>query len=196
MSLIRYHASPIATLFDELDELVPGGFDWTGRGLTGVTYPNVDIAETETGYTIKADLPGLASLLLLMVTAALYQPFDDHPESLELDRLGLAREDIKVNVADGVLSVSGEKKREVEKREKNRYYHFERSWGRFCRSFTLPTHVDGNNIEAKYTDGVLEGHLKKSAESKPKAIEVNGQWCSATKSGICDIFKRLPRYSR
>jgi HSP20 family protein len=142
MSLIRYHASPIATLFDELDELVPGGFDWTGRGLTGVTYPNVDIAETETGYTIKADLPGLA------------------------------REDIKVNVADGVLSVSGEKKREVEKREKNRYYHFERSWGRFCRSFTLPTHVDGNNIEAKYTDGVLEVHLKKSAESKPKAIEV------------------------
>ena len=44
--------------------------------------------------------------------------------------------------------------------------------GRFCRSFTLPTHVDGNNIEAKYTDGVLEVHLKKSVESKPKAIEV------------------------
>jgi HSP20 family protein len=142
MSLIRYEGSPIATLFDELDELVPGGFDWTGSALTGTQFPKVDISETETGYVIKADLPGLA------------------------------KEDIKVSVEDGVLSVSGEKKREVEKKEKNNYYHFERSYGRFCRSFTLPTHVDGKNIEAKYVNGVLEVYLKKTAESKPKALEV------------------------
>jgi HSP20 family protein len=142
MSLIRYAASPIATLVDELDELVPGSFGWNGRGLPGTLYPKVDITETENGYTIKADLPGLA------------------------------KEDIKVNVEDGVLSVSGEKKQEVEKKEKNNYYHFERSYGRFCRSFTLPTHVDGKDIQAKYNNGVLEVHLKKTAESKPKAVEV------------------------
>lgn len=136
MSLIRYNTSPISTLFDEL------GFDWTGRELTGALYPKVDITESESGYTIKADLPGIA------------------------------REDIKVSMADGVLSISGEKKHEVEKKEKNRYYHFERSYGQFSRSFALPAHVDGKNIEAKYANGVLEVRLKKTEESRPKAIEV------------------------
>jgi HSP20 family protein len=142
MSLIRYEAGPITTLFDELDSLISGGFDWTGRELTGTLYPHVDITESEAEYMIKADLPGLT------------------------------KEDIKVSVEDGVLSISGEKKREVEKKEKNRYYHFERSYGRFTRSFTLPGHVDGKNIEAKYANGVLEVHLKKTGESKPKEIEV------------------------
>jgi HSP20 family protein len=142
MSLIRYEAAPITTLFDELDNLFSTGFDWTGRELSGALYPHVDITESEGGYQIKADLPGLT------------------------------KEDIKVNVGDGVLSISGEKKQEVEKKEKNRYYHFERSYGRFSRSFTLPTHVDGKNIEARYANGVLEVHLKKAAESKLKAFEV------------------------
>jgi HSP20 family protein len=142
MSLIRYEARPMTTLFDELDNLFASGFDWTGRELAGTLYPNVDITETDAGYTIRADLPGLA------------------------------REDIKVSVEDGALSISGEKKLEVEKKEKNRYYHLERSYGRFSRSFSLPTNVDGKNIEAKYNNGVLEVHLKKSEESKPKAIEV------------------------
>jgi len=142
MSLIRYEAAPIATLFDDLDGLFSTGFDWTGRELAGSLYPNVDITESEAGYAIMADLPGLA------------------------------KEDIKVSVENGVLSISGEKKREVEKKEKNNYYHFERSYGRFCRSFTLPTYVDGKSIEAKYNNGVLEVHLKKTEASKPKAIEV------------------------
>jgi len=142
MALIRYQAAPVATLFDELDNMFSSGFDWTGRELAGRLYPPVDITESETGYSIKADLPGLS------------------------------KEDIKVNVADGTLSITGEKKHEVEKKEKDRYYHFERSYGRFIRSFSLPSHVDGKNIEAKYANGVLEVHLKKTEESKPKAIEV------------------------
>jgi HSP20 family protein len=142
MSLIRYETRPVTTLFDELDNLFATGFDWTGRELSGALYPNVDINETDGGYTIKADLPGLT------------------------------KEDIKVNIEDGVLSISGEKKQEVEKKEKDRYYHFERSYGRFSRAFSLPTNVDGKHIEAKYNNGVLEVHLKKSEETKPKAIEV------------------------
>lgn len=145
MSLIRYEAAPLTTLFDDFDTLLPTGFDWTGRELAGTLYPHVDITESETGYAIKADLPGLA------------------------------KEDIKVSVEDGVLSIIGEKKREVEKKEKNRYYHFERSYGKFCRSFTLPAHVDGKNIEARYANGVLEVHLKKTGEAKPKEIEVKVQ---------------------
>lgn len=142
MSLVRYQAAPVASLFDGLDTLLSSGFDWTGRELAGTLYPPVDITESEAGYTIRADLPGLS------------------------------REDIRVNVRDGMLSISGEKKHEIEKKEKDRYYHFERSYGRFSRSFSLPAHVDGRAIEAKYADGVLEVRLKKTEESKPKAIEV------------------------
>ena len=142
MSLIRYEASPITTLFDDLESLLPAGFDWTGRELSGSLYPSVDILESDTGYRIAADVPGLS------------------------------KEDVKVSVEDRVLSISGEKKRETEKRDKNRYYHFERSYGKFCRSFTLPDNVDPKSIEAKYNNGVLEVHLKKSEEARPKAIEV------------------------
>jgi HSP20 family protein len=142
MSLIRYETSPITSLFDELGELFGNNFDMSGRNLDGSLYPNVDITESDSGYRISADLPGLS------------------------------REDIKVSVEDGVLAISGEKKHEVEKREKDRYYHFERSYGKFCRSFSLPANVDNANIDAKYNNGVLEVLLKKTEETKPKAIEV------------------------
>jgi HSP20 family protein len=142
MSLIRYEASPMTTLWDNLDSLFSNSFDWTGRELTGSLYPNVDITESDSGYTITADLPGLS------------------------------REEINVNVEDGVLSISGEKKRAFEKKEKDHYYHLERSYGKFSRSFSLPSSIDNGNIEAKYANGVLEVHLRKSEEAKPKVIEV------------------------
>ena len=142
MSLIRYETSPITTLFDELGDLFGKNFDLSGRNVDGSLYPNVDITESDSGYRISADLPGLS------------------------------REDIKVSVEDGILSISGEKKQEFEKKDKDRYYHFERSYGKFCRSFSLPANVDNANIDAKYNNGVLEVLLKKTEETKPKAIEV------------------------
>jgi HSP20 family protein len=142
MSLIRYEASPVVTLFDELDSLLGSNFSWSGRDLEGSLYPSVDITESDTGYKITADLPGLS------------------------------KEDIRVNFENDTLTISGEKKREVEKREKERYYHFERSYGKFCRAFSLPVNIDHAHIDAKFTNGVLEIHLKKTEETKPKAIEV------------------------
>jgi HSP20 family protein len=143
MSLIRYEASPMTTLFDELDSLLGTHFDWTGRNLTGTVYPHVDITESNNEFLISADLPGLT------------------------------KDDIKVSVENDVLSINGEKKRESEKREKDRYYHYERSFGQFSRSFSLPSNVDSKHIDAKYNNGVLEIRLKKVEEAKPKAIEVN-----------------------
>ena len=142
MSLIRYEAAPVATLFDELENLLNTGFSWSGRDLAGSLYPLVDITESDTGYRIAADLPGLS------------------------------KEDIHVSVENDVLTISGEKKREEEKHEKGRYYHYERSFGKFSRSFTLPANVDSANIEAKFANGVLEINLKKTEAAKPKAIEV------------------------
>lgn len=142
MSLIRYEGNPIATMFEELNDLMSGGLDWRGGDLVGRVYPRVDITESTDGYLIRADLPGMT------------------------------REEIKVSVEDGVLSLSGEKKSEFETAKKDSYYHLERRYGKFLRSFSLPSHVDSGNIEARYTNGVLEINLKKTEESKPKAIEV------------------------
>jgi HSP20 family protein len=145
MALIRYEANPMATLLNELDNVWLDDFSRTGRDLANLTYPNVDIIETDAGYGITADLPGLS------------------------------KEDVKVNIENGVLTISGEKKSEVEKRDENKYYHFERSYGKFSRSFSLPDHVDSVNVEAHFNNGVLQVDIKKTEEAKPKAIEVKVQ---------------------
>ena len=73
---------------------------------------------------------------------------------------------------DGVLSIEGEKKDEKKVKDKEWYYHLERSYGKFSRSFSLPELVDAEHIEAKLVDGVLELILKKNEKAKPKEIEV------------------------
>lgn len=103
--------------------------------------PNVDVYENEGGYVLKADLPGMN------------------------------KEDIKIDVNDGTLTIKGEKKLE-EKTESENYVRVERSYGNFMRSFTLTDDVDTENIEAAYKDGVLEITLTKKEEAKPKEIQV------------------------
>ncbi|HEX6727885.1 MAG TPA: Hsp20/alpha crystallin family protein, partial [Nitrospira sp.] len=83
----------------------------------------------------------------------------------------MKKEEIKINVHDDVLSISGE--RRYEKEEKGKKYHrVERAYGSFMRSFTLPEDADGSKVTAEYKDGVLKVHLAKSEKAKPKAIEV------------------------
>jgi HSP20 family protein len=83
----------------------------------------------------------------------------------------MKKEDIKINVHDDVLTISGERK--YEKEEKGKKYHrVERAYGSFMRSFTLPEEADGTKVSAEYKDGVLKVHLPKSEKAKPKAIEV------------------------
>ena len=79
-----------------------------------------------------------------------------------------------MNVIEGVLSVSGERK--AEKEEKNKKYHrIERSYGSFQRSFTLPDDANGTKVAAEFKDGVLKVHLPKSPVVKPNTIEVKVQ---------------------
>ena len=103
--------------------------------------PLVDISEDEKEYVVKAEIPEMK------------------------------KEDIKINVHDDVMSISGERK--YEKEEKGKKYHrVERAYGSFMRSFTLPEDADGSKVSAEYKDGVLKVHLPKSEKAKPKAIEV------------------------
>jgi HSP20 family protein len=103
--------------------------------------PAVDISETDGEYLIKVELPEIR------------------------------KEDVKVAINQGVLTIQGERK--VEREEKNKKYHrVERAYGVFARSFTLPEDVDEDSIRARYKDGMLYLHLSKSEAAKPKAIEV------------------------
>jgi len=93
---------------------------------------------------------------------------------IKTDLPGLTKEDINVNIEDGIMTISGEKKRETEKKDKH-YSRYERSYGKFSRSFSLPNNVDSKKVEAKYHNGVLEVTLIKTEESKPRGIEVKVQ---------------------
>ena len=81
------------------------------------------------------------------------------------------KEDVKVTVDNGVLTITGERK--FEKEEKGKKYHrVERGYGSFMRSFALPEGAAGDKISAEFKEGVLKVHLAKSGEAKPKSIDV------------------------
>jgi len=105
--------------------------------------PRVDITETDDAYKVRAELPGVS------------------------------RDDVTVELEQGVLCIRGEKKtRRDEKVERGR--RLECSYGAFSRSFPLPKDADADRISAHFKDGVLDVSIAKSPESKPKQIAVKG----------------------
>jgi HSP20 family protein len=102
--------------------------------------PLVDITEDEKEYIIKTELPEVK------------------------------KEDVKVAVENGLLTIVGERK--FEKEENKKYHRVERAYGRFVRSFIVPDAVDADKVSAEFKDGVLMLHLPKSEKTKPKQIEV------------------------
>jgi HSP20 family protein len=91
---------------------------------------------------------------------------------LEADLPGLTEDDVKIEVADGTLTISGERKLAHERSERG-WYRIERSFGGFSRSLTLPEGVDADAITAEFHDGVLELRIPKPEERKPRRIEIS-----------------------
>lgn len=90
------------------------------------------------------------------------------------DLPGIKAEDLDVKLTQNRLTVTG--KREAEKSEKgDTFYTFERSYGSFVRSFTLPEGVDGEKVEADLKDGVLTVKVPKKPEAQPKQINVKSK---------------------
>lgn len=117
----------------------------SGKGKEAMTMaewaPLVDITEDEKEFLIKAELPEVR------------------------------KEDVKVTVEDGVLTLTGERK--MEKEEKGRKHHrIERSYGMFTRSFTLPETTDAGKVSAEFKDGVLTVRLPKTETARPRTVEV------------------------
>jgi HSP20 family protein len=103
--------------------------------------PRVDIVEDAKEFLVKAELPEMK------------------------------KEDVKVTVDEGILTISGDRK--FEKEEKTRKYHrIEREYGSFVRSFTLPAGASAQGIAAEFKDGLLNIHLPKDAKATGKTIEI------------------------
>lgn len=90
---------------------------------------------------------------------------------VKADLPDVKKEDVTVEVVDGTLNVRGERHREKEEKGK-RFHRVERGYGRFERRLTVPAGIDAEKIAADFKDGVLNVHLPKSAEAKPKTIDV------------------------
>jgi HSP20 family protein len=97
---------------------------------------------------------------------------DEHGVTLSIEVPGIDEKDINVRVENNTLTVTGERKFEKEEKEEN-FRRVERQYGSFTRTFTLPTTIDHENIQAEYDKGVLKVKLAKKAEAKPKQIKVN-----------------------
>lgn len=98
--------------------------------------------------------------------------FEDKDEVVVKAELpGMTKEDININITEDTLTITGEKKKE-EKVEKKDYYHFERSYGTFSRSFRLPADVQTEKAKAIFKEGVLEIRAPKTEEAKKKEVRV------------------------
>ena len=90
---------------------------------------------------------------------------------LKAELPGFRKEDVTIEMQENRLIIRGERKREEEVKE-DKYHRIERAYGRFERSFWLPTTVDSEKIQATFKDGVLELRLPKSEAAKPKRIAI------------------------
>src|SRR5882757_10408332 len=97
---------------------------------------------------------------------------DEHNVVLKIEVPGIEEKDIDVRIENNTLTVHGERKFEKEEKEEN-YRRVERQYGSFTRTFTVPSTVDAEQVEANYDKGVLKIKLATKAEAKPKQIKVN-----------------------
>jgi HSP20 family protein len=140
----RNLSTPISDIASEVEQM----FDrFLGKPLAASMInkdgfvPSLDISESETDFQVHIDLPGVKP------------------------------EDVKLEIHDDRLSISG--KRESMKTSEGKNFHrVERSSGEFFRTVVLPQSVDQENIEANFHDGVLDVRLPKSVKNQPRKIEI------------------------
>jgi HSP20 family protein len=146
MAIVRWEpARELSSLQSEMNRLFTTFFDspTRGGGLVGPRrwIPAMDLVEHEDDYVLRADLPGLSA------------------------------DDVSIELADGVLTVSGERRSEETERKAG-YVRIERASGSFRRSVTLPDGTDPEAVEATFEDGVLEVRIPKPEERKPHRVPI------------------------
>jgi len=145
MSLIRWE--PFREMDDFFRQVSPMFGRSALRGLSERSNqwaPTANISETDKEYLIKAELPEVK------------------------------KEDVKITLENGVITISGERKQEKEAKDENEI-RVESFYGTFSRSFVLPDNIDSNGVRAESKDGVLKVRIPKKEASKPKSISVQVQ---------------------
>ena len=145
MTLVKWTPKPMS-LFDEMDNMVSSvfGSDWNFPAKHTDWAPAVDVKETDDLFLITADIPGLT------------------------------KKDVKVNITDGKMTISGDSQVGADE-ENSRYHYRERRYGSFKRTFNLPESVNEEKISASFKNGILEVELPKHENVLPKerVIKVN-----------------------
>lgn len=146
MALVRWQPANVFGLGNDFNRRLAEGFnrkvnETESSQTDPVWKPSVDISETKDEFVVTADLPGIS------------------------------REDLEVTVAEGRLTIRGERRRASQDTEGS-VHRVERVYGTFTRSFDLPSAVNAENITATYRDGVLAIGVPKAEEAKPRQIEV------------------------
>jgi HSP20 family protein len=96
---------------------------------------------------------------------------EDDSLVLRADLPGMSEDDVNIEVKDGVLTVTGERKAEETKQGEG-YYRVERAFGSFSRSLSIPEGIDPEQVSAQFDDGVLEVRIPKPAERKPHRVQI------------------------
>lgn len=97
---------------------------------------------------------------------------NDDKVVIKADLPGLSKDDITIDLKNRVLTVQGERSFENEVKEE-KYYRRERSYGKFCRAFTMPAEIDSDQIDAEFKDGVLKINIPKPKEQQPQKITIH-----------------------
>jgi HSP20 family protein len=143
MALVRWDPSrDLDTLQTDLNRVFDAFFGGrTGNDAARRWIPAMDLVETDDHLVLKADLPGLD------------------------------KDDVDIEIKDGVLTVSGER-RTAHEDSSNGYHRVERAYGRFSRSLSLPQGIDADQVQAEFDKGVLEVRIPKPAERKPHRVQI------------------------
>ncbi|HEX2468894.1 MAG TPA: Hsp20/alpha crystallin family protein [Solirubrobacterales bacterium] len=150
MALVRWDpAREVDTLQSEVNRIFDTFFGGTNDTRARRWVPAMDLVETSDHLVLRADLPGME------------------------------KDDVNVDIKDGVLTVSGERKTEQEQKSEG-FYRVERAFGSFSRSLTLPEGIDADKVEADFDKGVLEVRIPKPKERKPHRVAIGAQSVSGT----------------
>jgi HSP20 family protein len=145
MTVVRWEPTrELSSLQGEMNRLFNSVFDTpAAAGQAGPRrwLPAMDLMEAEEHFVLRADLPGVSE------------------------------EDVTIEVEDGTLTVSGERKSEHEV-NKEGFHRVERAFGRFSRSLTLPQGIDPEAVTAEFDKGVLEIRIPKPEERKPRRVSI------------------------
>ena len=143
MELLRWEPfGDFGKFHSALNDLFDGDFNRSPAQSLSKWHPAVDVLESKDAYLIRAELPGMK------------------------------REEIHVELKEGTLVVSGERKSE-KPAEGVQYHHVERVAAKFQRAFSLPDTAKPDEIDASYKDGILEIRVPKAERAKPRQIDIN-----------------------